>query len=160
MWQMMIGRKLSLWGLLANISNELPQLDELENVAKPGMLRRYLEDLVPDLKNFVLRIVIAVLIYVVGRRLIKWLRKVLHNAMVRSSMGRAASISAITASNRDSVPRSSWTYACEPSATASTRGTLACIPDSILERYTNASFSRISSPQVPTRVADSPDILK
>ncbi len=88
MWQMMIGLKLSLWGLLANISNELPQLDELENVAKPGMLRRYLEDLVPDLKNFVLRIVIAVMIYIVGKRLIKWLRKVLHKAMVRSSMDK------------------------------------------------------------------------
>lgn len=88
MWQMMIGLKLSLWGLLANISNELPQLDELENVAKPGMMRRYLEDLVPDLKNFVLRIVIAIMIYIVGKRLIKWLRKVLHKAMVRSSMDK------------------------------------------------------------------------
>lgn len=82
------GRRIPGWGILENVVDGVPQLDELENMAKPGMMRRYLEDLMPYMKNFVLRVVIAILIYAVGRRLIKWLRKVLHNAMVRSSMDK------------------------------------------------------------------------
>ena len=88
MFWMMDARRIPGWGILENVVDGLPQLDELETMAKPGMMKRYLEDLMPYLKSFVLRIVIAVLIYVVGRRLIKWLRKVLHNAMVRSSMDK------------------------------------------------------------------------
>lgn len=90
MFWMMNARRIPGWGILENAVDGLPQLDELETMAKPGMMKRYLEDLMPYLKSFVLRIVIAVLIYVVGRRLIKWLRKVLHNAMVRSSMDKAS----------------------------------------------------------------------
>ncbi len=88
MFWMMDARRIPGWGILENVVDGLPQLDELETMAKPGMMKRYLEDLMPYLKSFVLRIVIAVLIYVVGRRLIKWMRKVLHNAMVRSSMDK------------------------------------------------------------------------
>ena len=85
----MILEKLPLrWGLLEDIASGAPQLGELEDVAKPGVLKQYLEDLMPYLKSFVLRVVIAVMIYLVGRRLIKWLRKVLHKAMVRSSMDK------------------------------------------------------------------------
>ena len=78
MFWMMDARRIPGWGILENVVDGLPQLDELETMAKPGMMKRYLEDLMPYLKSFVLRIVIAVLIYVVGRRLIKWMRKVLH----------------------------------------------------------------------------------
>lgn len=88
MFFMGMGKLPLRWGLLEDIVNGVPQLDELEDVAKPGVLKQYLEDLMPYLKSFVLRIVIAAMIYLIGRRLIKWLRKILHNAMVRSSMDK------------------------------------------------------------------------
>ena len=60
MFWMMDARRIPGWGILENAVDGLPQLDELETMAKPGMMKRYLEDLMPYLKSFVLRIVIAV----------------------------------------------------------------------------------------------------
>ena len=57
----------------------------IEEVAKnPGIIRTWLEGLVPDLLNFAFQILIALLVYVIGGRLIKWITK-----LVRRSMDRA-----------------------------------------------------------------------
>ena len=57
----------------------------IEEVAKnPGIIRTWLEGLVPDLLNFAFQILIALLVYVIGGRIIKWITK-----LVRRSMDRA-----------------------------------------------------------------------
>lgn len=57
----------------------------LKEVAKnPGIIRVWLEGLVPDLLNFAFQVLIAVILYVIGGRIIKVIVK-----MVRRSMERA-----------------------------------------------------------------------
>ena len=57
----------------------------IEEVAKnPGIIRTWLEGLVPDLLNFAFQVLIALLVYVIGGRIIKWITK-----LVRRSMNRA-----------------------------------------------------------------------
>ena len=57
----------------------------IEEVAKnPGIIRTWLEGLLPDLLNFAFQILIALLVYVIGGRIIKWITK-----LVRRSMDRA-----------------------------------------------------------------------
>lgn len=57
----------------------------LQEVAKnPGLLRTWLEGLVPDLLNFVFQVLIALVIYGIGGKLIRGIVK-----MVRRSMDRA-----------------------------------------------------------------------
>ena len=50
----------------------------------PGIIRTWLEGMVPDLLNFAFQVVIAILIYIVGGRIIRFITK-----MVRRSMERA-----------------------------------------------------------------------
>lgn len=57
----------------------------LQEVAKnPGLIRTWLEGLVPDLLNFAFQVVIAIVIYVIGGKIIKGITK-----MVRRSMDKA-----------------------------------------------------------------------
>lgn len=57
----------------------------IEEVAKnPGIIRTWLEGLVPDLLNFAFQVLIALLVYVIGGKIIKWITK-----LVRRSMDRA-----------------------------------------------------------------------
>ncbi len=57
----------------------------LQQVAEnPGIIRTWLEGMVPDLLNFAFQVVIAILIYIVGGRIIRFITK-----MVRRSMERA-----------------------------------------------------------------------
>lgn len=57
----------------------------LQEIAQnPGLIRTWLEGLVPDLLNFAFQVVIAIAIYVVGGKIIKGITK-----MVRRSMDRA-----------------------------------------------------------------------
>lgn len=59
--------------------------DNLQEVAKnPGLLRTWLEGLIPDLLNFALQVVVAILIYVIGGKIIGAIVK-----MVRRSMDKA-----------------------------------------------------------------------
>lgn len=64
---------------LSNASEELQEMAE-----NPGLIRTWLEGLVPDLLNFAFQVVIAILIYIVGSKLIKLIAK-----MIRRSMERA-----------------------------------------------------------------------
>lgn len=57
----------------------------LQEVAKnPGLIRTWLEGLVPDLLNFAFQVIIAIAIYIIGGKIIKWITK-----MVRRSMDKA-----------------------------------------------------------------------
>lgn len=57
----------------------------LQEVAKnPGVIRTWLEGLVPDLLNFAFQVIIAIAIYVIGGKIIKGITK-----MVRRSMDKA-----------------------------------------------------------------------
>ena len=67
-------------------ADNLAELEELQKMAKPEVLKGYLEDFVPILLDFAVRVVIALLIYFIGTRLIKWVRKILRRALERSSV--------------------------------------------------------------------------
>jgi small conductance mechanosensitive channel len=58
--------------------------ESLQEVAEnPGMVRTWLEGLVPDLLSFALQVVIAIIVYAAGARLIKWILKMLKKSMER-----------------------------------------------------------------------------
>lgn len=67
-------------------SQGLTELEDLEKMAQPGVLKEYIDKLVPGLLGFGLRVVIAVLMYVIGGKLIKWVRKLLKRALERSNV--------------------------------------------------------------------------
>lgn len=69
-----------------SVTDNLAELEELQKMAEPGMLRGYLEDLVPMLVDFALRVFLALLIYVIGKRVIRWIRKILKRALERSAV--------------------------------------------------------------------------
>lgn len=59
--------------------------ENLQEMAKnPGLIRTWLEGLVPDILNFAFQVVIAIFVYIVGSRIIHMITK-----MVRRSMERA-----------------------------------------------------------------------
>lgn len=67
--------------------NENPAIitESLENLQKvdKNVIQKYLEDLVPDILNFAVQVLLAVLVYLIGRRLISFLRKVLRRTLER-----------------------------------------------------------------------------
>ena len=68
------------------VTDNLAELEELQKMAKPGMLRSYLEDVTPVLVDFAVRVLFALIIYVIGKKLIKWIRKILKRALERSAV--------------------------------------------------------------------------
>lgn len=56
--------------------------ENLQVVAEnPGIIRTWLEGLVPDILTFAFQVVVAVCIYVIGGKLIKWLVKLVSRSM-------------------------------------------------------------------------------
>lgn len=70
--------------LAESITDNLAELQELEKVTKPGFLTGYLKEISPYFVDFAIRAAIAALIYLIGRKIIKWLRKMLRRALERS----------------------------------------------------------------------------
>lgn len=70
--------------LAESITDNLAELQELEKVTKPGFLTGYLKEISPYFADFAIRAAIAALIYLIGRKIIKWLRKMLRRALERS----------------------------------------------------------------------------
>ena len=68
------------------VTDNLADLEDLQRMAEPGVLKGYVDKLVPILGDFAVRMLFALLIYVVGRRIIKWLRKLLRRALERSDL--------------------------------------------------------------------------
>lgn len=56
----------------------------IEQMAKnPGIIRTYFENLVPDLLNFALQVIIAIVVYAVGAKIIKMTVKIVRKALER-----------------------------------------------------------------------------
>lgn len=56
----------------------------IEQVAKnPGIIRTYFESLIPDLLNFALQVIIAIIVYAVGAKLIKMTVKIVRKTLER-----------------------------------------------------------------------------
>lgn len=59
--------------------------ENLKAVAEnPGLIRNWLEGLVPDILNFGFQVVLAIAIYVIGGKLIKWVVKLIGRSMDRA----------------------------------------------------------------------------
>lgn len=59
--------------------------ENLKAVAEnPGLIRNWLEGLVPDILNFGFQVVLAIAIYVIGGKLIKWVLKLIGRSMDRA----------------------------------------------------------------------------
>lgn len=62
--------------------------ESLENLQKvdKNVIQEYLEGIVPDLINFAVQILLAVLLYLVGKRVISFIRKFLRRSLERRSV--------------------------------------------------------------------------
>lgn len=59
--------------------------ESLQEVAKnPGILQEWLEGLVPGILNFAFQVVIALVIYIVGSKIIRWIVKLIGRSMDRA----------------------------------------------------------------------------
>lgn len=68
------------------VTDNLAELEELQKMAEPGVLKDYLKDIVPLFVDFAVRVVFALLIYLIGKKIIKWIRKLLKRALQRSAV--------------------------------------------------------------------------
>lgn len=59
------------------------QADLQEMAQNPGVIRTYFEGLIPDLLNFAIQVVIAVIVYAIGAKLIRFLVKIIRKTMER-----------------------------------------------------------------------------
>ncbi len=55
-----------------------------EAIENPGIIRTYLENLIPDLLAFALQVVIAIVIYIIGAKIIKYVLKLVRRSMERA----------------------------------------------------------------------------
>lgn len=62
--------------------------ESLENLQKmdKNVVQEFLEDLVPDVLNFSVQVVLAILLYLIGKRLISFLRKFLRKSLERRNV--------------------------------------------------------------------------
>lgn len=67
---------------MAELNTEEDIADAIERVVEnPGILRAYLEGMVPNLISFALQVVLAIIVYAVATKLIKWVVKMTQKAM-------------------------------------------------------------------------------
>ena len=82
-------RTLTLAGTVAGESEQIEEViinaeQGLHQVAEnPGVIRTWLQGLLPDLLNFALQVVIALLLYIIGGRIIKFVTKIIRRSMER-----------------------------------------------------------------------------
>lgn len=68
-------------------TEEVIVIETIEKVVEnPGILRTYLEGMVPNLISFVLQAVLAIVVYVIGTKLIKWVVKLVKKTMERQEV--------------------------------------------------------------------------
>ncbi len=62
--------------------------ESIENLQKmdQNVVQEYLEDLVPDVLNFSVQVVLAILLYLIGKRVISFLRKFLRKSLERRNV--------------------------------------------------------------------------
>ncbi len=63
----------------------LEGIESLENLQKidKNLVKQYLKDYIPDLLNFAIQLVLAVLLYIIGKHLISFARKVVRKTLER-----------------------------------------------------------------------------
>ena len=66
-------------------TNITESLENLQKVDK-NVIQEYLEGIVPDLINFAVQILLAVLLYLVGKRVVSFIRKFLRRSLERRSV--------------------------------------------------------------------------
>lgn len=63
---------------LAEVGAEIQEMKE-----NPGVIRTYFENLLPDIVNFALQVVIAILVYIIGAKVIRFIVKLIKKSMER-----------------------------------------------------------------------------
>lgn len=62
------------------------QSDIQEMAQNPGIIRTYFENLIPDILNFAIQVILAILIYAIGAKVIQFVVKLVRLTMERGSM--------------------------------------------------------------------------
>ena len=64
------------------LDTEAQLIQEISN--NPGVIRTYLEGMVPSLLSFLVQLIVAILVLLIGSRIIKFLLKLLRKSLDRS----------------------------------------------------------------------------
>ena len=82
-----MNRFLTLATSAVESTEEVIVMETIEKVVEnPGILRTYLEGMVPNLISFVLQAVLAIVVYAIGTKMIKWAVKLVKKAMERQEV--------------------------------------------------------------------------
>ena len=67
---------------------ETSVMEEIETVTKEelGILEQYIEDSLPKLLDFAIDVILAVVVFAIGTRVIKWLVKIIKTSMTRANI--------------------------------------------------------------------------
>lgn len=70
------------------LMTETSVMEEIETVTKEelGLLEQYIEDSLPKLLDFAIDVILAVVVFAIGTRVIKWLVKIVKNSMTRANI--------------------------------------------------------------------------
>lgn len=70
------------------LMTETSVMEEIETVTKEelGLLEQYIEDSLPKLLDFAIDVILAVVVFAIGSRVIKWLIKIVKNSMTRANI--------------------------------------------------------------------------
>lgn len=70
------------------LMTETSVMEEIETVTKEelGLLEQYIEDSLPKLLDFAIDVILAVVVFAIGSRVIKWLVKIVKNSMTRANI--------------------------------------------------------------------------
>lgn len=70
------------------LMTETSVMEEIETVTKEelGLLEQYIEDSLPKLLDFAIDVILAVVVFAIGSRVIKWLVKIVKNSMIRANI--------------------------------------------------------------------------
>lgn len=68
----------------AQLDTEAQLLQEISN--NPGVIRTYLEGMVPSLLSFLVQVVVAIIVLLIGSRIIKFLLKLIRKSLDRSKV--------------------------------------------------------------------------
>lgn len=70
------------------LMTETSVMEEIETVTKEelGLLEQYIEDSLPKLLDFAIDVILAVVVFAIGSRVIKWLVKIVKNSMTGANI--------------------------------------------------------------------------
>ena len=70
------------------IMTDIAISDEIASATKEelGLLEKYVEDSLPKLLDFAIDVILAVIVFAIGTRVIKWLVKIVKNSMSRANV--------------------------------------------------------------------------